>query len=561
MLKCISHLMRCKLNRMVAGMQLLIVDDESIIIDDLKLSMEWNKFGIVDIFEANNIRQAKEVIAANNIDIMLCDIEMPQGSGLELLAWVKEHRPQMESVFLTCHADFSYAKEAIRLGSLDYLLKPVPYDELEKVIIKAVEKIQSKSRLMETSRYGEFWFKHQPMVIERFWSDVLNRSIKPEVSAINDAAEARNIPYSSKMKFIPILFSIRRWHGELSLQELKSMEFEFKNMISESLLKDGSEGQVIETEKGKMVLILSLWNTEGIVLEDLVAKCNQCIATCNQSLNCDISGHIGEECYANELSDLVDLMQLQERNNVAFDNRVFTLRDHCGSAEFVSMPDLSIWSMMLSKGSKEALIADITGYLEILVQKNMFNATCLRLIQHDFIQMTYTVMGQRGILAHELLSDSQTVKLYDRSKNSVKDLIIWIKHVVTKVVDYAVEVNKSENIVTKVKKYIALNLELDLTRDDIANHFYLNPDYLDRIFKKETGISVTKYMLHQRLDQAKELLDKTEMSISTIAVTVGFKNMSHFSNAFKKYAENNPIDYRKQIHIKKEGAILEKGWS
>lgn len=560
-MKCISLLMRFKLNGKVTGMQLLIVDDENIIIDDLKLSMEWCKYGISEIFEANNIRQAKEIFASTKIDIMLCDIEMPQGSGLELLEWVKEHSQQTESVFLTCHADFSYAKEAIRLGSLDYLLKPVPYDELEKVIIKAVEKIQSNSRLIETSRYGEFWFKHQPMVIERFWSDVLNRTIKPEVSAINEAAEARNIPYSSKMKFMPILFSIRRWHGDFSLQEIKSMEFEFKNLITESLLKDGSEGQIIETERGKMVLILSLWNTETFSLEDLIAKCERCVNSCNQTLDCDISGHIGKECYVNELADLVDLLQLQEQNNVAFDNKVFTLRDHQCSADFVSMPDLSVWSMMLSNGSKEALIKDITGYLEVLVQRNLFNASCLRLIQHDFIQMIYTVMGQRGIMAHELLSDHQTVKLYDRSKNSVKDLIIWIKHVVTKVVDYAAQVNQSETIVSKVKKYIAVNLELELTREDIANQFFLNPDYLDRIFKKEMGISVTKYMLHQRLDKAKELLDKTEMSISSIAMMVGFKNMSHFSNAFKKYAENNPIDYRKKIHIRKEGVVLEKRWS
>ena len=65
---------------------------------------------------------------------------MPNGSGIDLVSWMKEHSREIICVFLTCHSDFSYAKRAISLGVLDYLLKPVDYDELEEVIEKAIQK-------------------------------------------------------------------------------------------------------------------------------------------------------------------------------------------------------------------------------------------------------------------------------------------------------------------------------------------------------------------------------------------------------------------------------------
>lgn len=528
-------------------MNLLIVDDENIIVEDLKASINWGKIGVETVFEANNIRQAKEAFMNDKIDIMLCDIEMPQGSGLELLSWVREHYPNTESIFLTCHADFSYAREAIRLGSIDYLLKPVPYAELELIIKKAASKIDNNSKLIETSRYGEFWFKHQPIVIERFWIDIINRSIPLDPKSIKEAAETRNIPYTGEMKFIPVLFGVRRWHNELTLQELKIMEYEIKKIVEEIMSKNGSKGQIFEIDKGKLILILPLWNISSFAIENLMEKCKECIFVCNQNLKCDISGHIGQECYVHELPVIVDELLEQEKNNVAYDNQVFLLQEQKDMENSIVMPDMNIWAIMLAEGSVEPLIFDIVCYLENLVRLNMFNADRLRLIQHDFIQMVYSTLKQRGIRAHELLSDNVSVKLYDNSKRSVKDLIVWIKHVVTKVVGYAAEVDKTETVVNKVKKYIGSNLELELSREDVASHFYLNPDYLDRIFKKETSMSVTKFMLQERLNRAKEMLAKTDMPISMIAVTIGYKNMSHFSMAFKKFTKLNPNDYRKKM--------------
>jgi AraC-type DNA-binding domain-containing proteins len=111
------------------------------------------------------------------------------------------------------------------------------------------------------------------------------------------------------------------------------------------------------------------------------------------------------------------------------------------------------------------------------------------------------------------------------------------------------EKRKPQMIVNLVKDYIKLNIDQELTREQISNCVYLNSDYLDRIFKKETGISVAKYMMEERFKISCELLLKTDISISEIAAAVGYTNISHFSSMFKKMSGINPAEYRK-IHSK-----------
>src|SRR5690606_14430104 len=115
-------------------------------LEGLKSDLELDKLNINQLFVAYSMKQAREIIEREHIDIMLCDIEMPQGNGLELLQWVKNNEYQIVTIYLTSHADFSYAKEALQLGSLDYLLKPVVVSELEEVIKKAQIEIDKNSK-------------------------------------------------------------------------------------------------------------------------------------------------------------------------------------------------------------------------------------------------------------------------------------------------------------------------------------------------------------------------------------------------------------------------------
>ena len=123
-------------------MNLLIVDDEILAIQFLVDDMEWKKLDFDEVFTANSYAQAVNIMNKQEIDVLLCDIEMPLRSGVELVRWAKERNPELECIFLTCHAEFSFAKQAIQMGCLDYILKPAETEEVEECLRKAVKKIR-----------------------------------------------------------------------------------------------------------------------------------------------------------------------------------------------------------------------------------------------------------------------------------------------------------------------------------------------------------------------------------------------------------------------------------
>ncbi len=123
---------------------MLVVDDEILAVEGIKAALDWSELGISEVLVAPNARRARNVFSEREIDILLCDIEMPEESGLALVEWVGESSPGTQCIILTCHADFAYAREAMRLGTLDYLLKPVPAAELGVVIARAVQRLDAR---------------------------------------------------------------------------------------------------------------------------------------------------------------------------------------------------------------------------------------------------------------------------------------------------------------------------------------------------------------------------------------------------------------------------------
>ena len=99
----------------------------------------------------------------------------------------------------------------------------------------------------------------------------------------------------------------------------------------------------------------------------------------------------------------------------------------------------------------------------------------------------------------------------------------------------------------RVKQYVRSSVGKDISRKDVADRMYLNPDYLDRVFKKETGMSVNRFITTEKVNMAKKLLNKGELSVSEVASLCGYTNLSGFSAMFKKETGENPIDYKKRV--------------
>ena len=123
-------------------MNLLIVDDEVLAIQGLVDDLPWEELQFDEVFTASGYAQAINLFRTKTVDVLLCDIEMPLKSGLELAAWAKEHYPATQCILLTCHDDFAFARQAIQLECVGYILKPADTYEVTEVLLKAIRKVR-----------------------------------------------------------------------------------------------------------------------------------------------------------------------------------------------------------------------------------------------------------------------------------------------------------------------------------------------------------------------------------------------------------------------------------
>lgn len=120
----------------------LIVDDEPRTRQALIESVDWKKYNVRHLYEASNITEAKTQLHDHKVDILVCDIEMPGGTGLELVEWIREQNLLMGIIMVTCHPEFSYVQKAIRQGCYDYILKPIDYEEFSRTLHEMTEKME-----------------------------------------------------------------------------------------------------------------------------------------------------------------------------------------------------------------------------------------------------------------------------------------------------------------------------------------------------------------------------------------------------------------------------------
>ena len=142
-------------------MNLLIVNDIAIEAKAMAAEIPWDRYGIDHVFTAYGPACARTIIQAEQIDILLCDIEMPDENGLSLIRWIQEQGYDIDSILLTCHADFEYAREGLALGCQDYITLPARYEDIAASVQKVClrhQRHQDEKRLQD---YGKNWLASQ----------------------------------------------------------------------------------------------------------------------------------------------------------------------------------------------------------------------------------------------------------------------------------------------------------------------------------------------------------------------------------------------------------------
>ncbi|GBF74806.1 DNA-binding response regulator [Paenibacillus sp. 598K] len=529
----------------------LLVDDEVHAVRGLQAGVVWDALGIERVYTAHSMRQAQEMFEQQRIDLMICDIEMPQGTGLELAAWVREAHPDTETIFLTCHSDFLYTKQAFKMNSFDYLLKPVDYAELETVIAHALEKIsldQERQQFQETlQRSAMLWEAHRPLRQERFWRDILEQRVRATSETIREHAARHNLPYRADSRFMPVYIRVQRWNKPLTEREQKMLEYALQNAAAERLAGNDPESAIVPVGEAAWLAIAP--SQAGERAADRLACARDYIASCHQYFYCDLIVYIGPSAAVHQMAGVLDKLQQSERRNVTSTNEALLLGETPGVGAAIHPPPVKEWAEWMKQGCKKRLLADVERYFN---EVGEFDQERLYQVYQDVLQMIFYVLQLKGLHASDVFSERLLTDKPNAALRSIHTFREWVQYLIGTVMSRLHPEENNPSIVDRVKQYIDENLgELELSREEIANYVYLNPDYLTRLFKKETGISISDYLQQQRIKYAKGLLENTDQSVGEIAIAAGYSNISYFSTLFKKVAGLTPADYRK----KQQGAI------
>jgi YesN/AraC family two-component response regulator len=157
----------------------LIVDDEENSVDTLKAEVQWEKYGISRVFSAYNTKEARNIMEKEKIDLLLCDIEMPGENGLEFIEWIREGNRlggfSMEYIILTCYPEYNFMRKAMQLGCSDYLIKPLDFSELYKVLEKSVKRIEEIKAEEQAQNYT------QDLLTDTEKQDIIHTKVIPYI--------------------------------------------------------------------------------------------------------------------------------------------------------------------------------------------------------------------------------------------------------------------------------------------------------------------------------------------------------------------------------------------
>lgn len=538
---------------MIRVFNLLVVDDEKFAVKGITQGIDWSDLPIGQIFEAYCAEEAKHILTACPIDVLISDIEMPDANGLKLQEWVKEQSPFTETVFLTGHANFDYAQKAIQLGSFNYLLKPVDHSQLKEIVAKAIHQIQSERELLDFNKTYETYYKHWlnqlPILVERFWQDVLAGKIPLTQERLQAAFEMYGIPLNAQSLVIPVLISVEQWKEDLNARDEEIMGYALRKAGAEMILQEHS-GCVILDQNGFHLVLLYVQDSTPVPME-LGARCYDYIQACNRFFHCSLSCYIGEKTPITEINQVVGTLLRMERDNVVKVNCVLhQLRDEIPGSLLPAAPSITDWFLLYELGKLDELLLRIDELTDRM-QQGAARSETLQALCYGLIHMVYHVGHKKGLSIQNMFphDELQDIAAATRSLNQLRS---WAIRVISTGIEYMSRHHQDISaVVAKVQKYMNDHLHEEVSRDDIAHFVHLNPAYLSRLFKKETGLSLSEYMLKIRMDKAQKLLIESDRKISSVAEVIGYSHFSHFAKMFKRVTGISPQEYRKKFQTNK----------
>ncbi|MDR0270265.1 response regulator transcription factor [Paenibacillus sp.] len=538
--------------------KVFIVDDEAVVRDGLKRTINWQEQGFDLVGDFANGREVLEAMENTVPDVIISDISMPFMDGLELAAAVVNKYPYVKIIILTGFDEFEYAQQAIRLKVSDFILKPITAYEMRELLHKVKREMDEVTRQHEDlSRLYSQLKQSLPLLKERFLERLVVNGLRaPEI--------AERFQYFGLTPLAPQQLVMVADIDDFGMQQIRSdngNDTEILRYAAFNVLEEIAEREGLlpfRTREERMVLIFASDAEETILYEHAYRIAEEARFYIEKFLKFTVSIGVGQAVrsaeelplsYKNALSALDYRFLLGK-------NRVLSILDIEGRPSYGNL-SRSDWDRQLASAVKTGSFQEVRQLIQQFVADLKASmaplAPCILHIQKVLISLVNTAQE----LGLEDCRQIRQIQLNDVCKFKTLDEIeVWLEETVSSVMA-AIADNRNHYTLTQIRKaaeYIETHYaEEKMSLQDICRHVLMSTSYFSLVFKQHTGETFVEYLTRIRMEKAKEMLQHTTMKFYEIAGKVGYGDPNYFSILFKKHAGMTPREYRDR-HAKERHA-------
>lgn len=534
--------------------KVFLVEDEMLIREGIKNSIEWEKEGYEFVGEASDGELALPMILKEKPDILITDIRMPFMSGLELSELVKRELPEIKILILSGYDDFSYAKDAIKIGVTEYLLKPISSAKLLETLQSVSEEI---SREKEEKDLREIYQQEMRENTELKKMKFFSKLLSGEISLAEAMEEGKEFGMNlSAQMYQIILFKVR------AIEPAKEKDSRIYEVVEKRVEKISRVYCFQRSVDGWAFLVTGDEETE---LSRKTEELKESLETLVKKYqNIEYFGGIGKivprlrELHSSfrEADKAFSSRFTREMNQIVSVDDLSMLREN-EEFETGSFGELEqthhVVEKFLNNGAREEVASFVEACLNEIPENN-FKSLMMR--QYVMMNIYVTVMSfcekittdAGKVLEEEVLQKrGEELKKAVSMSNTREDIKKYVEHLVEQAVEVrnAVSGKRYSDIIQMAKEEIETTyMEEDISLNKVATRVGMSPSYFSSIFSKEMGKTFVEYLTETRIEKAKELLVCTSMKTSQVGYEVGYKDPHYFSYIFKKIQGCSPKDYR-----------------
>ena len=520
--------------------RVLLVDDEEDIREGISRKMDWLGLGFSLVGEAANGQDALELAESLRPDVILTDIKMPFMDGLELCRILTDRLPAARFVVFSGFDAFEYAKQAIQMNVVEYILKPINADELSAVLRRLKQELdrdRAERRNVELlrSRYTE----NLPILRELFYANLLDGRIAPgterERAAHLDIA-LRGEEWAVGLAYIGS--DCRNAMTTLSVQ----------NLLEETLTADRCR---LSLYNDWVALIVTL--SPEFTVYDLIRELDRACTLAASYLGLTLTVGVGAPCgklsgmarSAAEAKTALEYRSMVGRGQVIY---IGDLEPDGGPVLSFEEADERALTAAIKLGN-EAEVREAAAALAGRIRRANPSAGQYHLFLMELVTHLLKMTRRSGVSVEEVFGTDFSLPMQESELPALGELEGWCaaRCLRLRTLIRRRQTDSAGQTVETAKEYIRQHFaQSDLSVEKLCAYLHLSPTYFSTLFKRETGTSFTAYVTNVRMQAAAEAIRSTEDKTYLIAQRCGYEDANYFSYVFKRHFGMSPTKYRSE---------------